>query len=62
MNEISVSINELAEAISVVTDSSVTIADNMNSINNKKDNIVKNSKENKSKSSNLSEIVNKFKL
>lgn len=62
MNEISINITELTHAISAVTDSSITIADSMNSINNKKDDIVKNSKENKAKSSALSEIVNKFKL
>ena len=60
MNEISTSINELTDAISVVTDSSVAIANNMNNINLRKDNIISHSKENKEKSSHLSELVNKF--
>ena len=60
MNEISTSINELTDAISVVTDSSVAIANNMNNINLRKDNIIRNSKENKEKSLHLSELVNKF--
>lgn len=62
MNEISMSIGELTEAVSVVTESSVMISENMNDINTKKDKIVSYSKENREKSLQLSELVNKFTL
>ena len=61
-NEISTSINEVTEAVSAVTNSSVAIADNMLEINTRKEHILNNSKENKEKSSQLSELVNKFTL
>ena len=56
------SIKELTEAISVVSESSVTIAENMNNINTKKESIISNSADNKNKSLKLSKLVNKFKL
>ena len=62
MNEILLSINEVTEAVSVVTDSSVTIANNMTGINMRKDEIINSSKENKDNSSHLTELVDKFSL
>ena len=52
------SIKELTEAISVVSESSVTIAENMNNINTKKESIISNSADNKNKSLKLSKLVN----
>lgn len=59
---VATSIKELKEAISVVSESSVTIAENMNNINTKKEVILNNSSENTSKASKLSDLVNKFSL
>lgn len=59
---VATSIEELTAAISVVSESSITIAENMNNINIKKETMLNNSAENKSKSSELSKLVNKFNL
>ncbi|GKX67172.1 methyl-accepting chemotaxis protein [Inconstantimicrobium mannanitabidum] len=62
IDTIATNIEELTEAISVVSESSITIAENMNNINSKKESILNNSAENRSKSSKLSDLVNKFNL
>ncbi|WP_160676484.1 methyl-accepting chemotaxis protein [Clostridium sp. C8-1-8] len=59
---IATSMDELTQAISAVSESSVTIADNMNNINTRKETILNNSAENRNKSSKLSDLVNKFSL
>ena len=61
LNNVSSNIEELTEAISSVSKSSLHIAENMTSINCKKDDIVEYLEKNKDKSQHLLGMVNKFK-
>lgn len=62
MNQITDNIESLSQSISLVTDSSALIAENMSNISNENESIVNKSNENKAEATNLSNLVNKFKL
>lgn len=62
MNQMTDSIYNLSEIISLATNSSTLIAENMSNINNKNENIVDKSNINKTKVNNLLSLVSKFKL
>lgn len=62
INNMSLSINEVVEAVSAVSSSSVTIAENMTNINIKKETVLNNAEDSKNKSIELDNLINKFTL
>lgn len=62
MNQIANNIENLSDSISLVTNSSSLIAENMSNISTKNESIVNKSEYNKNKATNLSTLVNRFKL